>query len=131
MTGIGHLRQRIQSLRDGPKWLAAGPRLAAIGCLRLYRYTLSAILGRQCRYLPTCSAYAEDAIVRHGLWAGGWMGFARVCRCGPNGGSGFDPAPEALPEKARWYLPWRYGRWRFPDELGRSAAMRCDEVGKG
>ena len=92
-------------------------RLAAL-VLRGYRHSLSALIGRQCRYLPTCSEYAEDCVRRHGLWAGGWMGLARVCRCGPNGGSGFDPAPETLPIGTRAAAPWRYGRWTFPDELG-------------
>jgi len=104
----------------------SGPaRLAALA-LRGYRHSLSALIGRQCRYLPTCSEYTEDAVRRHGLWAGGWMGLARVCRCGPNGGSGFDPAPDALPEGARRSAPWTYGRWTFPDELGRAAMARCE-----
>lgn len=87
------------------------PRLAGIGLIRLYRMTLSPFLGRQCRYLPTCSSYTEEAIARYGLWAGSWIGLARLQRCGPFGASGFDPVPETLPERARWYLPWRYGRW--------------------
>ncbi|HRJ69084.1 MAG TPA: membrane protein insertion efficiency factor YidD, partial [Beijerinckiaceae bacterium] len=59
--------------------------LALIGLIRLYRYTLSAFMGRTCRYLPTCSEYTEEAIRRHGAWAGGWIGFARICRCRPGG----------------------------------------------
>jgi putative membrane protein insertion efficiency factor len=87
------------------------PGLAGIGLIRLYRLTLSPFLGRQCRYLPTCSEYTEGAISRYGLWAGMWIGFARIQRCGPGGASGFDPVPDELPENAAWYLPWRYGRW--------------------
>lgn len=79
--------------------------------IRLYRYTLSALIGRRCRYLPTCSEYAEDAIGLHGAWAGLWVGIARFSRCNPVGASGFDPVPDALPGDARWYKPWRYGRW--------------------
>lgn len=79
--------------------------------IRGYQLTLSGLVGRQCRYLPTCSDYADEAIARHGFWAGGWMGAARVCRCHPWGGSGYDPAPDAPPETAAWYRPWRYGRW--------------------
>ncbi len=90
---------------------AALPRLLGIGLIRLYRLTLSPLLGRQCRYLPTCSSYTEEAVARYGLWAGSWIGLARLQRCGPFGASGFDPVPEALPQRARWYLPWRYGRW--------------------
>jgi putative membrane protein insertion efficiency factor len=91
---------------------ARAPSLAARGAIRLYRYTLSGLIGRQCRHLPTCSEYTEEAIGRHGLWAGGWMGLARICRCNPLGTSGLDFVPETAPEKARWYLPWRYAKWR-------------------
>src|SRR5688500_16684251 len=55
--------------RRGAHWL-----------IRAYQLTLSALMGRQCRHWPSCSDYMDEAIGRHGLWAGGWMGFARVCR---------------------------------------------------
>ena len=87
------------------------PRLAAHGAIRFYQLTISALVGRQCRHLPTCSAYADEAIGRHGLWAGVWMGAARICRCHPFGTAGYDPVDD-VPVAARWYLPWRYGRWR-------------------
>jgi putative membrane protein insertion efficiency factor len=87
------------------------PRSIGIALIRLYRLTLSAFLGRQCRYLPTCSEYTEGAIGRFGLWAGAWMGLARIQRCGPGGASGYDPVPAELPADARWYRPWRYGSW--------------------
>ena len=91
--------------------VASVPALTARGLIRLYRYTLSSFFGRTCRHLPTCSEYADEAIARHGLWAGGWMALARFWRCRPFGTSGFDPAPADLPESACWYAPWRYGRW--------------------
>jgi putative membrane protein insertion efficiency factor len=87
-------------------------RRAAHYAIRCYQVTLSSLMGRQCRFLPTCSSFTDDAIQAHGVWAGGWMGLARICRCHPWGGSGFDPAPERLPEGARPWTPWRYGRWR-------------------
>jgi uncharacterized protein len=96
-----------------PSVLGRGPRLAAHGAIRAYQLTLSSVLGRQCRYLPTCSDYADQAICRHGLWVGGWMGVARLCRCRPYGGAGYDPPPEERPEVSRW-TPWRYGAWRTP-----------------
>jgi putative membrane protein insertion efficiency factor len=86
----------------------------------VYRMSISAIAGRSCRYAPSCSEYADEAIVRHGFWAGGWMGLARLCRCRPGGGEGFDPVPEQLPAEAAAFTPWRYGRWRGP--------FRCDEI---
>ena len=92
--------------------MSALPRRAARLAIRAYQLSLSAVLGRHCRYLPTCSHYADEAIARHGLWAGGWMGLARVCRCHPLGGDGFDPVPQSAAD-ARWFLPWRYGVWRL------------------
>jgi uncharacterized protein len=87
------------------------PALAARGMIRAYRYSLSSLVGRTCRHLPTCSEYTETAIARFGLWRGGWMGLARFWRCRPFGTAGFDPVPDSLPERARWYRPWQYGRW--------------------
>lgn len=88
------------------------PRRAGSGVVKLYRYTLSGFVGYECRHLPTCSAYAEEAIAGFGLWAGGWMALARLLRCHPFGTSGLDFVPQTPPAGARWYLPWRYGRWR-------------------
>jgi putative membrane protein insertion efficiency factor len=86
-------------------------KLVAVFLITVYRYTLSAVAGRQCRHLPTCSEFTLTAIWRHGFWPGGWMGLARLWRCRPGGTHGFDPVPDTLPGGARWYLPWRYGRW--------------------
>jgi uncharacterized protein len=80
--------------------------------IRAYQLSLSALIGRHCRYLPTCSDYADEAVARHGLWAGGFMGLARICRCHPWGGAGFDPVPAEIATGAHWLLPWRYGHWR-------------------
>ena len=99
--------------------IATWPRIAAHWAIRAYQLTLSSLVGRQCRHLPTCSHYTDEAIARHGLWAGGWLGLSRICRCHPWGTSGFDPVPSALALGARWYLPWRYGRWtRARSETG-------------
>jgi uncharacterized protein len=88
------------------------PRLLGRGLVKIYRYSLSPLIGFHCRYLPTCSDYADQALERHGLWAGGWMTLARLMRCHPWGNSGLDFVPAVPPPDARWYLPWRYGRWR-------------------
>ena len=94
--------------------ISRGARYGAHLLLRFYQLTLSAVIGRWCRHLPSCSSYMDEAIQRHGLWAGGWMGTARLCRCQPWGTSGYDPVPEGLPEKAGALPPWRYGKWRGP-----------------
>jgi putative membrane protein insertion efficiency factor len=71
--------------------LAAAALIAAI---KAYRLTLSPWLGRQCRYLPTCSVYAEEAVQRFGAVRGGWLAAKRLARCHPWGSSGYDPVPE-------------------------------------
>lgn len=88
------------------------PRNAARGAIWAYRHTLSPLVGANCRHLPTCSVYGDEAIGRFGLWAGGWMLLARLLRCQPWGTSGIDNVAAKLPASARWYLPWRYARWR-------------------
>lgn len=97
------------------------PRQVVRVPILFYRYTLSSFMGRQCRYLPTCSEYAEEAVMRHGALAGSVMATARICRCHPWGGHGYDPVPRCLPAEARWYRFWRYGVWRMPkgtDDVG-------------
>lgn len=99
----------LDALFDAAK---RAPRVAARGAIRGYQLTLSGLIGRQCRHLPSCSEYTAYAIGRYGLWAGGWMGVARICRCGPFGTHGIDNVPDVLPTRARWYTPWAFGRWR-------------------
>jgi putative membrane protein insertion efficiency factor len=96
---------------------ARSPRLLGRGFVLAYRFTLAPVLGPRCRHLPSCSEYAEEAIMRFGLWAGSWMALARVLRCHPWGSDGLDFVPAALPERAHWYQPWRYGRWRKTNPL--------------
>lgn len=88
------------------------PRNAGRMLIWIYRHTLSPLVGFNCRHLPTCSAYGDEAIARFGLWGGGWMTLARILRCHPWGTSGIDNVPVAKPSSATWYRPWRYGRWR-------------------
>jgi len=107
--------RRVRSV-PGPlaiwRWVIGAPRQVARGLVALYRYTFSPLIGFHCRHLPTCSEYADEALSRHGLWAGGWMTLARLCRCHPLGSAGLDFVPTTLAMRCRWYLPWRYGRWR-------------------
>lgn len=71
--------------------------LAHIAALpvRLYRVAISPLIGGNCRYDPTCSAYALEALEKHGAVKGGWLAFRRIMRCHPFGGSGYDPVPES------------------------------------
>ncbi len=88
------------------------PRNAGRGMIWVYRHTLSPLIGFHFRHVPTCSAYGDEAIARFGRWAGGWMPMARLLRCQPWGTSGIDNVPGAIAADQRWYLPWRYARWR-------------------
>ena len=88
------------------------PRVAGRGMIKAYQYTLAPLVGFNCRHLPTCSDYADQAIERYGLWAGGWITLARVLRCHPWGTAGLDFICKSLPAGACWYMPWRYGKWR-------------------
>lgn len=63
------------------------------GLVLFYRYTLSSLIGRQCRYMPSCSEYALDALNIHGPFRGSWLALKRIGRCNPWGGSGYDPVP--------------------------------------
>jgi uncharacterized protein len=67
--------------------------------IRIYQLTLSSFMGRGCRFLPTCSEYATQAIEKHGAWAGGKLAIRRIARCHPWGGDGYDPVPEHLHDK--------------------------------
>lgn len=64
-----------------------------LALLRIYKIALSPYLGSQCRFLPTCSDYARDAIVLHGPARGTWMAACRLCRCHPFTKGGYDPVP--------------------------------------
>lgn len=61
--------------------------------IRLYKYCISPMLPPACRFVPTCSEYAMEAISRHGVIKGGWYAFFRILRCHPLARSGYDPVP--------------------------------------
>ena len=70
-----------------------------IGAIRVYQLALSPWLGRQCRYLPTCSEYGKEAIEKHGALKGGWLAAKRIGRCRPGCSHGYDPVPPVDPRK--------------------------------
>jgi putative component of membrane protein insertase Oxa1/YidC/SpoIIIJ protein YidD len=91
-------------MSDATPKLYSAPRTSVAQCLArallaAYRLTLSPLIGYNCRHLPSCSEYADQAI-------------AHLLRCHPLGTSGLDFVASTLPPNSRWYLPWRYGRWR-------------------
>ena len=75
--------------RPAARWL----RQTAIALIRAYQLVVSPLLAPACRFDPSCSAYAVEAIERHGLVRGTWLAVARIGRCHPWGGFGHDPVP--------------------------------------
>ena len=78
-----------------PGKLLAKPLL---GLVWLYRYAFAPLLGVNCRFQPSCSEYATEALRRYGAFKGGWLMLRRIGRCHPWGGSGYDPVPGPDPE---------------------------------
>lgn len=78
------------------RWVAQTLRLPIL----VYRYTVSPLLGQRCRFHPSCSAYALDALATHGAGRGLWLTLRRLARCHPWGGSGYDPVPPRPHHKA-------------------------------
>ena len=62
--------------------------------VRAYRAVFSPWVGHNCRYEPTCSRYALEALEKHGALRGGWLALRRILRCNPWGGAGYDPVPD-------------------------------------
>ena len=71
------------------------------GLIRGYQLFISPLLGPRCRFYPTCSNYALEAIETHGALKGSWLALRRLLRCHPWGGQGYDPVPGADPEHDR------------------------------
>lgn len=62
--------------------------------VRAYRLVFSPLVGMNCRFQPTCSAYALEALEKHGAFRGSWLSMRRILSCHPGGGSGYDPVPD-------------------------------------
>lgn len=78
------------------KYVSAFFSFLLIGSVRIYKITLSPFIGRYCRFTPTCSDYAIDAIRKQGPLKGFILSFWRILRCSPWGGYGYDPAPSTF-----------------------------------
>lgn len=78
-------------MRERPGWLSRVCVGLLLGTIRVYQSLLSPFLGSACRFEPTCSRYAAEALERHGLWRGGWKAVRRLVRCHPLHPGGYDP----------------------------------------
>jgi putative membrane protein insertion efficiency factor len=80
-------------LKKSIDWLRGLPSLMLVLAIRGYQVAISPLLGPACRYYPTCSHYAVEAITKYGALKGGWMAFRRILRCHPFRPGGYDPVP--------------------------------------
>ena len=87
-------------MRRGVGWVWHLPRRALVGMARFYQVTLSPLVGRQCKYLPTCSNYFIEAVQKKGAVVGTLKGLWRICRCNPFAAGGYDPVEPEEPEEA-------------------------------
>ncbi len=79
----------------GVRLVGSAVSLVLLGLLRFYKLGISPLLGNRCRFYPSCSDYAKDAIQYHGAARGSYLAFRRVCRCHPFSAGGLDPVPPA------------------------------------
>ena len=81
------MRDVVRMVSKGVVWLLVLP-------IRFYQIAISPLLGPSCRFTPTCSEYARQALLKHGPVKGLWLAVRRILRCHPWGGSGYDPVPD-------------------------------------
>ncbi len=75
------------------KWILRIASFPFIAAIKLYQWTISPLLGPKCRFTPTCSNYALEALKKYGIFKGTWLTVKRISRCHPWGGHGYDPVP--------------------------------------
>jgi putative membrane protein insertion efficiency factor len=103
----------------------------AIKLLEIYKRWISPALPRSCRFVPSCSEFAMEALYGHGIVRGSWLALLRIARCNPLGGSGYDPVPEpaaSRPAKRSRQFgsgPEGYGPYPEPVHAGAANGRRC------
>ena len=75
------------------KWLLKILSYPFIFLIKIYQKIISPVIGPQCRFTPTCSNYALEALKKHGVFKGIWLAIKRILKCHPWGGKGYDPVP--------------------------------------
>ena len=76
------------------KWIRQVLSFPFIAIIKIYQWTISPVLGaNKCRFTPTCSNYALEALKKYGVFKGTWLAVKRISRCHPFGGHGYDPVP--------------------------------------
>ena len=90
-TAAGDHRPPASLVRTAVRWIVGLPALVLIGIVRVYQWTLSPFIGRQCRFAPTCSEYFIGAVRKYGAVVGSWRGVRRILRCHPWHPGGYDP----------------------------------------
>ncbi len=98
--------QAVARRPDAVEWMLLLPRNVCVVILRAYRTIISPLYGEVCRYYPSCSAYALEAIQKHGVVRGVWLGSRRIARCHPWAAGGVDDVPEP---RVRRYAITRFG----------------------
>ena len=96
MTGYRRLAPAPPNRQFPGRMLSLLPRLLLRGAIRLYQLTLAYFFVGACRFEPSCSAYAAEALARHGALRGSVLAGHRLCRCGPWTSGGYDPVPAAV-----------------------------------
>jgi putative membrane protein insertion efficiency factor len=99
------MKRTASSGTDWQSALMRLPQVLLIGIVRGYRLLLSPWLGSACRFTPTCSVYALDALAQHGALGGSYLTLARLGRCHPWCAGGHDPVP------SQWPAPGLFSRW--------------------
>ncbi len=79
-------------------------KLLAYGLIYFYKYCISPLFPQNCRFLPTCSTYALQAIKEFGLIKGSWLSFKRILRCNPKSKCGLDPVPTNIKGEIKWLI---------------------------